>query len=656
MKQYAKKLFSLVVLLGATGITEMAAQQTPAVAQEESVLPFIQFRSQGRDTARKLYGTTIFAVDQWDMDTIYGTFNVTFQYDRSFRNSRIAHCLFGDSLVNVPNVNTDNNACKKSCDDTIALIISGSQVENRDNAKDWMAENFLLPRDFRSVVTFKPQVQDILVDFNFFVGFDRWCSGLYMRLYGPVVNNRTKLRANETVTAEGTVGYDAGFFAPAAVERDQLFTKASQFFNGDQLANPIEGITFTPLQFAKIATCGSHSKTGFAELRGEFGWNYLSENWHFGFNIQAAAPTGTRPNAEFLFPPQVGNGKHWELGGGLSTHWTMWRSEDEEKSWSFFVEADITHLFKAKQLRTFDLKGKPNSRYMLAERMDADVPENLFSSATAGTGQTGTQPNAAFNNAFMPVANFSTRNVNVSIGVQGDLVAMFTYAVRGFTWDLGYNFWGMSHEKICLSSSDCRPAFPKDVWALKGDAQVFGFLADATPVALSATESLATIHNGTNIAAGAAATPPVPANTNPGVDNAQFAQTDATGTAVINNVPTGDQLQIKTSNPAILIKETDLDLTAAQTRGISNKIFTHFSYTWVDRDRWVPYIGGGVSAEFGSGHGKKDNCPDSSSNKCPNKSTTKTTNACDNLCGDSSGTKCAISKWAIELKGGISFH
>ena len=650
MKQYSKKLFSLVVLFGATTVLA----DNSAESANSSVLPFIQWRSQGRDTARKMYGTTTYAVDQYDMDSMYGTFNATFQYDRSFRPKKIAKCLFGDSLYNLPSVNS--SSCDNSCGNSEALVISGSQVATRNSAKDWMAENFLLPRDFQSVITFKPLVQDILVDFDLFWGFDKWVKGLYMRLYGPVVNNRTRLKARESIVAEGTTGYDAGYFAQGAVARDQLFTSAAQYFAGEGLAGTgIEGITYMPLEFAKIASCKHKSKTGFAELRGEFGWNYLKENYHVGFNVQAAAPTGTRPNGKWLFAPQIGNGKHWELGGGFSSHWTMWRSEDEEKSWNFVVEADITHLFKAKQKRTFDLKGKPNSRYMLAEQMTSEVPANLWSSATQGGADNATQPNAAFNSVYSPVANFSTRDVKVSIGVQGDVIAMFNYTVRGFSWDLGYNFWGMSHEKICLKDSSCQGAFPANMWALKGDSQVFGFLADATPVALSATESAANIHVGTNIAAAAASTNPVLlANQNPGVDNAQWAQAGKVAAdGLLLNEPTGAQVQIKTSNPAVLIKETDLDLTAAQTRGISNKVFTHFSYTWTDRDKWVPYFGGGFSAEFGSNSGNSDNCDNSTSNNCKS---TNTTNSCDNLCGGSSGSKCALSKWAIELKGGVSFH
>src|SRR5439155_10827916 len=84
-------------------------------------------------------------------------------------------------------------------------------------------------------------------------------------------------------------------------------------------------------------------------------------------------------------------------------------------------------------------------------------------------------------------------------GVQADVAAMFNFTANGFSWDLGYNFWGRSKEKIHLSDDD---AFPENTWALKGDAEVFGFLNNGGTIgaatALSASESKATITTGTN--------------------------------------------------------------------------------------------------------------------------------------------------------------
>ena len=602
-----KKLSQRLLLV--TAMAQIAGLHADSPDTSFRVAPFVQWRSQGRDTARKLVGTTSHHVYLHDMESFYGTFNMTPQYDQTFNGDDLTECYFGSSLINC---NT--------------ITITGTQATPTNINKDWMAENFYLPRNFKSTIEFAPKVQNFLVDFNLYVGLDEWVKGMYFRMYGPVVNNRVSLNPCEKIIEQGTLGYDPGFFNSAAVPANTLLPSALSFFNGNTTII-VPGITADPLLRAKIVEC-KQSTTGFAELRGEFGWNYLHEDYHFGFNVQAAAPTGKRPHGEFLFENQVGNGKHWELGIGLSAHWTMWRSEDDERHLDFVFEADVTHLFNASQKRTFDLIGKPNSRYMLASKMNLRPTTNLFGNADG----TVTAASSQFNAEYSPVANFTTRDVNVSIGVQGDIVAMVNYTHHGFSWDLGYNYWGMSHEHIDLPTSDCSPMFPVNTWALKGDAQTYGFTAGTNaPVPLSATESLATIHQGTNAQKVAIA----PANTNVGVDNAQLAQTaDVVGAPTIRVSPTATSAQIQTSIQPIFINVEDLNINGAETRGSSNKLFTHFSYTWVDREDWIPYLGIGFNAEFGNtSHGDEND----------------TNSPCDN------GLSCALSQWAILVKGGVSF-
>lgn len=616
LKELKSMKRSLQKLLIFTIITQTISLYAHDFETPFRVAPFVQWRSEGRDTARKLVGTTSHHVYLHDMESFYGTFNITPQYDQTFNGKELLECYFGSSLIN------DNK-----------LTIAGTQADTIDTTKNWMAENLYLPRNFKSTIQFAPKVQNFLVDFNLYVGLDEWLKGLYFRLYGPVVNNRVTLHPCESIVQEGTVGYDPGFFSQNAVPANTLLPNALSFFNGNTTIT-VPGIVTTPLLKAKIAD-EKRSTTGFAELRGELGWNYLDEDYHFGFNIQAAAPTGKRPHGEYLFESQVGNGKHWELGVGFGAHWTMWRSEDDERHLDFVFEADITHLFNATQTRTFDLIGKPNSRYMLASKMNLKPTTNLFGNTEPDLGAgTITAASSQFNAEYSPVANFSTREVDVSIGVQGDIVAMINYTHHGFSWDLGYNYWGMSHEHIELRDSDCSPAFSANTWALKGDAQVFGFInSTATPVPLSGTESLATIHQGTNIP-GAGNSPDTAATTNIKVDNAQFAQTANIGAAIITTTPNSTGPQIRTSIQPVFITADNLDIKGAETRGSSNKIFTHFSHTWVDREDWIPYLGIGFYAEFGNTGNGDDNDNNTS---------------CDH------GISCALSKWAILIKGGVSF-
>ncbi|MGB8366826.1 MAG: hypothetical protein WCD44_00555, partial [Candidatus Babeliales bacterium] len=491
-----------------------------------NVLPYLSFRSAGRDSVRKLVGTTSYAVWQPDMESYYGTLEVIPAYERSFRSKDLAECLFGCDLQSgstsssTSSTSCSSSSCDTSCDDGRIIRVSGSQVANRAaNTNDWMAENFYLPRDFQSTLQFKPLIQNIILDFHLYVGLDEWAKGLYFRLYGPVVNARYNLNFCESNVTVGEVGYQEGFFNETltdgeshenAVPVANLLQNATSFFSGG--TPNVDGVTTNGLQFAKICG-GQQTNTCFGDLRFELGWNaLLEEDYLFGFGVEFAAPTGRRPDASFLFEPQCGNGKSWELGGNVHGLWTMWRSEDEDKHWDFIIDADITHLFNSKQRRTFDLNGKPLSRYMLAEKMGTPV-QNLQGRDTVGQGNEGiSTPSQQFQKEYAPVANFSTRDIKVSAAVQADLVAMFDLTVRGFSWDIGYNFWARSCEKIefrddCDSSCGST-SFPANTWALKGDAYAVGFaggddvnptIASGMPIPLSATESNATIHTGTNI-------------------------------------------------------------------------------------------------------------------------------------------------------------
>jgi len=60
--------------------------------------PFLQIRSQGRDSARELVGWQQF-INRCCMDSKYTVFSVAVEYSRSFNNERLAHYLFGNDLI-----------------------------------------------------------------------------------------------------------------------------------------------------------------------------------------------------------------------------------------------------------------------------------------------------------------------------------------------------------------------------------------------------------------------------------------------------------------------------------------------------------------------------------------------------------------------------
>lgn len=618
-------------------------------------------RSYSADTSRWLVGWTQ-QVNQYDMDKIYGTFSVQLGGGKSFRNDNITACLFGSDV---------------NCGGCPTIVVSGTRVADR-GANDWLADYFGLPSTFKSTVNLSPSITHFIADFGFFLGLDEWVNGLFFRVDAPVVRAKWNLDFCETVVTTGTIGYPAGYFSASAVPVANLLSSFGSYMNGG-VPNLGSGITFTQLGACRINNC-DETKTGLSDLRLILGWNFLrNEDYHMGLGIEFAAPTGNKPDVTNIFSPVIGNGNHFELGAFYTSHYTFWTSEDEESSFGLYVDAQLTHLFKNKQQRCFDLCGKGNSKYMLAYKLTDSLQTNHLINDTdpAFASASGYE----FNNAYTPVANLTTRNVNVSYSVQGDITALFNYTRGGFGWDIGYNFWARSCENIgCLTDcdNDCGPcgvtfinSIPANTWALKGDASVVGWALVGTttlPINLSPSESAATIHKGTNkyngpsglldtssvTIAGTTYTGLTPTE-NPGIDNPFFGATTGgsdvkISTALIDN--------ILSSNPVRFLSDCDIDLKSGASKARSNKVFTHLQYTW-DRTDWNPYLGVGASVEIGSN--QCDSCDTgcntcfvtSCTTACPTVSSCNT--SCNTNCNDCC-ENCSLSQWEVWVKGGVSFN
>jgi len=601
-----------------------------------SVSPTLAFRSQGFHGDRQRNVGEVGKIYLSDtQDEWYRTADIAVGYMRSFHTKEIARCLFGDDLI-----------CNDNCNNTIK--VQGSGIASRD-AKAWLADYLYLSCDYDGSFRVDPRIQNVVVDLDFYLGLDEWAEGLYFRVYGPI--NWTKWDARFCSTDPATVtttSCSTGYFTPTGSE--VYLSSLASYFAGNSPA-PVDDITFKGLKFAKMPSC-DESKVGFAELRAELGWNFFQDDdYHLGAGLHVAAPTGNKRKAEFVMFPVVGNGNHWELGGTLHGHYMFWRSDDEERHVGFYLDAVFTHLFRAREQRTFDLCGKPNSRYMLASKFTRTITNGtagLSGVVNNGIAGTETTPFAEFNNVYAPVANLTTIDAKVDIGIQADVTAMFNFTRKQFSWDLGYNFWGRTCEKIecprpCDScSGDSIFNYENEnTWGLKGDARMFGFRGDTDAVVpLSATQSNATIHAGTNVGTVDTTLTDVSLQ-NGGVDNSLFAITSNAPDVLVIHTPTSEgglnvnSNQIKSSFQPVFLSSADVNLQ--KTKGLSHTVFTHLSYNW-DRE-WNPFLGIGGSAEFG-----KTSCGD-----CSNSSTCCTTSSCDSC------SYCSLSQWAIWVKGGVVF-
>lgn len=544
---------------------------------------FFSPRSQSVNAARELVGWYM-GINRHDVGDDYGSLSATFEYTHTFHPKNIARYFFGTDF----------------------LTFTGSRVANRDPF-DILADYFGLPTDYRSTVRVLPYAQNILFDVDWFCGLDAWCKGVYLRAHAPVVHALWNLNLDECIECCGMNNYPAGYMANKLIERREMAGCVTHALTGN--------VAFGDYQKLKFGKVDCSQKTfGLSEIQIAFGWNMIgADDYHFGMNVRTSVPTGTRPNGEYLFEPIIGNGHHWELGFGLSGHKISYYCDDE---WmvGLYGDANLTHLFASEQRRSFDfVQNGPGSRYILIQEIGTPIAQGLTVNEMVAEQQ--------YHGKIMPAINQTTLDCDVRIDIQFDLVLMLTWRYKNIDFDIGYNFWARTAEHL-----NCREKFPENCFALKGDAQVYGFIENTTSfVGLNATQSLARIQKGQGEGN---------ANktfTNANADNpadAQFkgdtlTQSYSPKGIVKTGLEPADITDVKGSRQAVLLRDCDIDnFSALSGAAFTHKIFMHLGYTFVERVRVEPYLGlgGEIEVDASDRHSKD-----------------------------------VFSQWGVWLKGGVSY-
>jgi hypothetical protein len=545
---------------------------------------FMTYRSQEFNIARNNSG--------YLKDYTAGNTDITIEYMRSFDKCGINNYFFGGQ----------------------ELIFSGSRVADRGMG-DILADYFSLPTDFKSSVSFSPLVQNAIINFDSY-----WLLGCAdctfdLRVIIPFVHSRWSLNPCERVIEPGVLDYPAGYMDSTLIARDALNNGALETLSGGRTVGDI----VLPPQYGRIA-CGTLTANKIADIFVAFGGNIpctCLKALHIDLNV--SIPTGTIPDGKYLFAPQVGNGRHWALGVGISTQYDFINDEDCCYQITGYFDAIVQHLFKSTQKRSYDFKyNGPGSRYMLLEPM-----LNNFVISEGFSPNPFEEPlvKQIYGTSLVYAIDLTTLNSKIKINAQADVDVKIAFKYRNFSWNLGYNGWVRSGET--LSSREC---FDKhQPYAIKGDAQVYGFIPVNPPfvigIPVNATQSHATLYK-----------PQGNGNT---VDN--FVNNNADNPAIIYNagqiiiqtdfnslVNTGitGVAQINGSNQAVLLSDCDIaNCTGLSPRAFSNKIFGSLEYDFCVCDV-EPYVLLGAEAEFA---------------------------------GKTNGLKTAISQWGVWIKGGVSY-
>lgn len=555
MKQTTTSIFlrHALAIMGFLAVNEGAAF---------GVGSFILPRSQTVNAVRDLVG--------WQEEihiphgcTNYWSLSLTAEYDRLFNTGRVTDYLFGGSMLSI--VGSAYPGCQPGCGTAL------------------LADYFGLPRDFKSTVLFRPAMAQFMFDFNFYYGMDALCPGLYARLHMPLVYANWDLNLCEAVSVCGTATFPAGYMAATDVARNELPCSFKQAMRGSTTFGDMQ----QPLAYGKIDD--RQTVLHVADLQGVVGYDFLVNKFaHAGFNLRVSAPTGTVNCQEFLFEPVVGNGHHWEIGGGFTGHYEFDCLPCDSGIVALYVDCNVTHLCTATSKRSYDFKHNgPGSRYMLLETLQPASTGLLFADGTPSQFQ--------YAGCLVNGINETTLSSKIRIPVQVDCVLKAAWRWQGFTVDVGYNLWFRSAEKLL-----CRATLPANRFAFKGDAQVYGFTNPAEqPIALAATQHAARLCGGQ---AGGNAD-----FTNANADNPVGA---FSATLVpLNNLTASDALligepqeSVATSRSAVVVSDHDLDdCSGLVPRALSQKGFVHLNYTWKGHDKMAPYLGVGGDVEYAHG-------------------------------------------------------
>lgn len=379
---------------------------------------------------------------------------------------------------------------------------------------------------FSSTIEFKPRqsVAGLGLTYRQYVGWNECCEPVWWFEAGfPIYHVRNNMNLTETTpVTEGTQR------SGSAANMIEAFAGTTTYLNGQSW------------KYGKID--GSRSKTGVAEIELKLGYDYVNcETCHFDGYFGVLVPTSNKPKSVYVFEPITGHNRHAGLMLGGTLAYVLWEGCD--RSIYFAMDTNSRYLFRNTQVRSFDLKYRPWSRYMLT------IPDAAAAESIAGA--TSLQAALAF---AAPGINIFTQKVRVHPRFEFDINSAFVYdSACGFHAEVGVNFWARQAEKVTLA----------DNW-VEGPA-----ILNLDPAAYTGAADAAIVNRLSNIG-----------NDNRGGGLPYV--TTASGSA----------------ETATVIREQDLNLqSAAHPATMSHALFLTAGYNWDDYC-YPMYTGIGGSYEF----------------------------------------------------------
>jgi len=194
--------------------------------------------------------------------------------------------------------------------------------------------------------------------------------------------------------------------------------------------------------YGRIAPCGGlcgtaaddMTRTRFADAEVKIGYNnVLMDCAQLESFVGVVLPTGNKPEARYVYEAVVGNGGHAGITFGTELGFKLYDSPWGQLGW--FIALEGRYLFANFQMRSFDLVGRPWSRYQAMFATEKYARDALAKAEGADGNLTHG-------------INLMTRCVEVHPRGQFNLVSGWEWAGEHWVAEAGYGFYARQAERI----------------------------------------------------------------------------------------------------------------------------------------------------------------------------------------------------------------
>ncbi len=271
-------------------------------------------------------------------------------------------------------------------------IIDESEIINSTTPPDFIVlDDITVGSDIETPdmsVYFSPKQEVFGLRIDYLQNLSLLLKGAYFKVSFPLVYLNNKMNAS---------------FVKGERMGESSFDNMKSYFHGEVKVDD------EYLRYGKIPR-KTMSSGGVADIELSFGYKYISSpNHHLFFNVDFVIPTGNKPNAEYLFEPIYGNGRHFGLGWGVDAAVRLWKKEKHQ--------GRLLGVFK---------------HVYLFERNEKRL-------SLIGGYESYTTPD---------LINNLAKDVKVRPGNNLNFLGMFSFESSRFILDLGYDFFYKQAESI----------------------------------------------------------------------------------------------------------------------------------------------------------------------------------------------------------------